>query len=390
MYGLYLNNNKERYFTIGDKKHQKFAFLPFKRQIKVIKVSQANLELEKLKSEQLNEVEISIHLTDKQESEISSLLYDHKEAFALIKEPLGEIVGHEVYIILNIERPYPPLLRRPAYPASSKSREALKMLIKELLDLGAIRKVCHNVEEEITIPVVVAWCNGKSIMVGDFRALNTYIVTGRCPIPKIQIALTQISQEVYLRTIDSLKGFHQNMVTPRARKYLRIISHDGVYEYLRMTFGINNEPSHFQIMMNEIFPEERSEGWLIIYIDEVVVCSKNLEENIYRLSRVLSEIQSVKMRVSLEKCHFGVKELKALGHVLSDLSLGIYKNKVAAVLMKPMPHKKKEMKSFLGFSGYYRQNVKDFSSIERPLYRLCDKNIVFEMTVDKVKAFKSL
>ncbi|MBW0518600.1 hypothetical protein O181_058315 [Austropuccinia psidii MF-1] len=163
-------------------------------------------------------------------------------------------------IILKIERPYPPLLRRPAYPASPKSRKALEIHIKELLDLGVIRKVGHNEEVEITQPVIVEWHNRKSRMVGDFRALNTYTVPDRYPIPKIQIALTQISQAVYITTIDALKGFHQNLVTPRARKYLRIIVHCGLYYYLRMRFGIKNSPSHFQRMMNEIVPAERSEG----------------------------------------------------------------------------------------------------------------------------------
>ncbi|MBW0523742.1 hypothetical protein O181_063457 [Austropuccinia psidii MF-1] len=125
MYGIDLHNNKDRHFTIGDNKRQKFAFLPFKRQITVNKVSKVNSELEKFNSEQLNEAEISLHLTDKQESDLSALLYDHKEAFASDKEPLVAIFGHEVDIIRNIERAYPPPLRRPAYPAILKSREAL-------------------------------------------------------------------------------------------------------------------------------------------------------------------------------------------------------------------------------------------------------------------------
>ncbi|MBW0524591.1 hypothetical protein O181_064306 [Austropuccinia psidii MF-1] len=225
MYGIYLHDNKDRYFTIGDNKRQKFAFLPFKRQITVNKSSPVNLELEKFKSEQLREAEISLHLTDKQENELSSLLYDHKGAFSSDKEPLGAIIGHEADIILNIERPYPPLLRRPAYPASPKSREALETYIKELLDLGVMRKVGHNEEVEITTPVIVEWHNGKSIVVGDFRALNTYTVPDRFLIPKIQIALTQISQAVYMTTMDALKGVHQNVVTPRARKYFTIIVH---------------------------------------------------------------------------------------------------------------------------------------------------------------------
>ncbi|MBW0564453.1 hypothetical protein O181_104168 [Austropuccinia psidii MF-1] len=273
MYGIDLHN-KDRYFTIGDNKRQKFSFLPFKRQIT------------------LNEAKISLHLTDKQESELSAFLYEHKEAFASDKEPLGAIIGHEVYIILNIERPYPLVLRRPAYPEIFKSREALEIHIKELLDLGLIRKVGHNEEVGITTPVIVAWNNGKSRMVGELRALNTYTVPDRYPIPKIQISLTQISQEVYRSTMHALKGFHQNVVAPRARKYLRIIVHCEVYEYLRMPVGINNAPSHFQIMINEIFPEELSEGWLIIYIDDIIVCSNTWEEHIYILSRVLTKIQS--------------------------------------------------------------------------------------------------
>ncbi|MBW0582128.1 hypothetical protein O181_121843, partial [Austropuccinia psidii MF-1] len=222
----------------------------------------------------LNEAEISLHLTDSQENELYSLLYDHREAFSLDKEPLGAIIGNEVEIILNIERHYPPLLRRPAYPESPKSREALEIHIKELLELGVIRKVGHNEEVEITTPVIVGWNNGKSRIVGDFRGLNIYTVPNRYPISKVQIAFTQISQAVYIPTMDALKGFHQDVVTPRARKYLRIIVHCGVCEYLRIPFGIKNAPSHFQRMMNEIFPEGCSEGWLIIYINDIMVCSE--------------------------------------------------------------------------------------------------------------------
>ncbi|MBW0546262.1 hypothetical protein O181_085977 [Austropuccinia psidii MF-1] len=96
------------------------------------------------------------------------------------------------------------------------------------------------------------------------------------------------------------------------------------------------------------------------------------------------------MKISLKKCHFGFKELKALWHVVSGLSLGIEKTKVAAVLLKPIPQRKKEIQSFLGFAGYYGKHIKDFASIARPLHKLCDKDTLFEMTVDRVKAFESL
>ncbi|MBW0532187.1 hypothetical protein O181_071902 [Austropuccinia psidii MF-1] len=97
MYGIDLNKKKDKYSTIGDNKHQKPAFLPFKRQITVNKVSPVSSELEKFTYEQLKEAQISLHLTDKQENELSSLLYDHKGEFASDKEPLGAIIERPLY-----------------------------------------------------------------------------------------------------------------------------------------------------------------------------------------------------------------------------------------------------------------------------------------------------
>ncbi|MBW0559318.1 hypothetical protein O181_099033 [Austropuccinia psidii MF-1] len=83
------------------------------------------------------------------------LLFKYKNAFETDKEPLGAIIGHEVDIILNVENPDPPLLRRPAYPASLRAGEALEVHIKELMDLGVLRKVGHNEQVEVTTPVIM-------------------------------------------------------------------------------------------------------------------------------------------------------------------------------------------------------------------------------------------
>ncbi|MBW0520604.1 hypothetical protein O181_060319 [Austropuccinia psidii MF-1] len=93
------------------------------------------------------------------------------------------------------------------------------------------------------------------------------------------------------------------------------------------------------------------------------------------------------MKISLKRCNFGFEELKALGHIVSGLSLGIEKNKVAAVLLKPIPQNKKEMISFLGFSSYYMQHLKDFEIPAKSLYRICDQQTVFEMTQERIKDY---
>ncbi|MBW0582407.1 hypothetical protein O181_122122 [Austropuccinia psidii MF-1] len=225
-------------------------------------------------------------------------------------------------------------------------------------------------------------------MVGDFRALSTYTSPDKYPIPRIHDTLTQLSQAKFITAMDTLKGFHQNVLTDNAKKLLRIIFHCGIFAYLRMPFGIKNAPSHYQRMMNTIFPEELSEGWLIIHIDDIIVCSETWENNLSRLERVLQKIVQVNMTISLKKCHFAYSELKVLGHVVSGLSLGIDKNKVAPVLLKPMPQTKKEMQSFLVFLGYNRQHIKDFAKIAKSLYKLCDQQTVYKMTEERVKAYE--
>ncbi|MBW0557550.1 hypothetical protein O181_097265 [Austropuccinia psidii MF-1] len=137
--------------------------------------------------DQLIEAQISPELTLGMKEELSEFLFQYREAFSSDNKPLGAIQGHEVDIILNVEIPYPPLLRRPAYSASPMAREVLDSHINELLKLGAHRNVGHNEEVEVTTPVIITLHNDKSRMVGDFRALNTYAVLDRYPILRIHV-----------------------------------------------------------------------------------------------------------------------------------------------------------------------------------------------------------
>ncbi|MBW0553080.1 hypothetical protein O181_092795, partial [Austropuccinia psidii MF-1] len=312
------------------------------KQISMIS-SKKDIYKEEFVANQLVEAQINPSLPPKMRNELIDVLYTYNNAFSSDNEPL--------------------VLRRPAYPDSRRAGEALEKHIQELIQLGVLRKVGHNEEVEVTTPVIIAWHIDISRMVGDFRALHTYTVPDRYPIPRIQETLTQLSRAKYVTPMDALKGSNQNVVTPKAKKLLRIITHCGIYDYLRMPFGIKNEPSHYQRMMNTIFPTELSEEWLIIYIDDIIICSDSWYLHLERLERVLHKVSEVNMKISLKKCNFGFEELKALGHIVSGLSLGIDKNKVAAVLLKPIPQNKKEMMPFLGFSSYYRQHLKDFAII---------------------------
>ncbi|MBW0587080.1 hypothetical protein O181_126795 [Austropuccinia psidii MF-1] len=184
---------------------------------------------EEFVSNQLVEAQINPSLSPKMRHDLIYVLYTYKNAFASDNEPLGAIKEHEVDITFNIYRPYPPVLRRPAYPASPRAREALEKHIQELIQLGVLRKVGHNEEVEVTAPVIISWNNDKSRMVGDFRALDTHTTPGWYPILRILETLTPLSKAKYITSMDAFKGFHQNFLTPKTRKLLRIITQSGIY-----------------------------------------------------------------------------------------------------------------------------------------------------------------
>ncbi|MBW0551067.1 hypothetical protein O181_090782 [Austropuccinia psidii MF-1] len=147
-----------------------------------------------------------------------------------------------------------------------------------------------------------------------------------------------------------MKGFHPNQVEPNSIKLLRIICHMGIYEDARMPFGIQDAPAHFQRMLDTIF-QQRLEGWM---------------------------------------CNFCQQELLALGHKFSCIRLAIDQHKVAEVLLRPVPKNMKEMKYFLGFASYYRNNIRNFAHIASSLYSICSKDVVFQITKERRDAYERI
>ncbi|MBW0512006.1 hypothetical protein O181_051721 [Austropuccinia psidii MF-1] len=130
IYGRDISNQKDRYLTIVDNKRKKFGFLNNKKQFTIIKNEEKSPEKNSFISEQLNEAEFNQELTEKMREKLIDILFKYKNSFATDKEPLGEIIGNEVDIILNVEKPYPPFLRTPAHPAIPRARKALGVDIK--------------------------------------------------------------------------------------------------------------------------------------------------------------------------------------------------------------------------------------------------------------------
>ncbi|MBW0568464.1 hypothetical protein O181_108179 [Austropuccinia psidii MF-1] len=157
-----------------------------------------------------------------------------------------------------------------------------------------------------------------------------------------------------------------------------------------MPFGIKKAPAHFQRMMDTIFKEEMLEGWMVVHIEDIIIHSETWEDHVQYIDRVLSKFTLINLKISLKKCNFGQQELLALGHKVSGLSLPIDQNKVAEVLQNPVPRNIKEMQSFLGFASYYRNQIKCFAHITSVLYKLCSKDVVFEITKERRDAYERI
>ncbi|MBW0555871.1 hypothetical protein O181_095586 [Austropuccinia psidii MF-1] len=361
MYGIDISNSKNRHDTIGTNKEKKFS-------LDIYQISSQD-PLEELLNE-LRECQFSTTLMSKHKLSLLKILRKNRPAFSIGEEPLGQIRVYDIELYLDVERPYPPMLRRPPYPASLETRKEIEKEINELLDMDVIRKSGHNEIVEITTSVLITVHDCRSILCGDFRALNSYTKAARYPLPRIPHSLDKLAKAKYITKMDFMKGFHQNGAKPNSMKLLRIICHMGIYEYTRMPFGIKNAPAHFQRMMDTIFQEEILEGWMLVYIDDIIIYSERWEDHVQYIDRVL--------------------KLLALGCKVSGFSQATDQIKVAEVMLKPVPKSIKEMPSFLAFASYYRSHISNFAHITSSLYKLCSKDVLFEITKERRDAYENI
>ncbi|MBW0523134.1 hypothetical protein O181_062849 [Austropuccinia psidii MF-1] len=153
MYGIDIYNSKKRHLTIGANKEKEFS------------VDKYQISAQDPLGELLNEFregQFSTTLISKQKLSFLKMLRKNRPEFAISEEPLVKIRGHDIELYLAVERPYPPMLRRPPHPASLETRKKIEKHINELLDMDIIRKIEHNEIVEITIPVLINWHYGKS------------------------------------------------------------------------------------------------------------------------------------------------------------------------------------------------------------------------------------
>jgi len=162
-----------------------------------------------------------------------------------------------------------------------------------------------------------------------------------------------------------------------------------MYRYKTMPFGLCNAPSTFQRLMDVALSGLHLEVCLV-YLDDIIIFSKTVDEHLERLVRVLGRLRSAKLKLKPEKCSLFQTSISFLGHVISAEGVATDPAKIKAVLEWPVPTSVKEVRSFLGLAGYYRRFVRDYASIAAPLHELTKKDRSFVWSDETQLAFETL
>ena len=187
--------------------------------------------------------------------------------------------------------------------------------------------------------------------------------------PEITTILDQLRGNSYFTTLDLASGFHQIKMREKDAKKTAFSVNNGKYEYVRMPFGLKNAPAIFQRAMDDVLRKHIGKK-CYVYMDDVVIFGKTLEEHLSNLREVLQTLNEANLKVQLDKSEFLKASVEFLGYIVTRDGIMPNKKKIEAIIQWPVPKNLKQLRGFLGLIGYYRRFIKDFAKIAKPLTSL--------------------
>lgn len=266
-------------------------------------------------------------------------------------------------------------------------REAVDNQIREWLEDGIIEP-CYS--EYASLVVVVKKKDGNSRICIDYRKLNKVIEKNRFPLPIIEDQIDQLKDARIYSSIDLKNGFFHVDVDEESQKYTAFVTYDGQFKFLKAPFGLCNSPPVFQHFINFIFRPLVIKGYVLIYLDDVIVLAENVEEAVTRLRYVLQLASEYGLELTKKKCKFMKSRIEFLGQVIEAGKVYPSPEKVQAVLNYPEPKSVKDVQSFLGLTGYFRKFMQSYSLVAKPLSDLLRKDVDFQFENKERDAFNDL
>lgn len=310
------------------------------------------------------------HLNEEEKKEILHLCTKYKDVFYYENTDLtfNNKVKHKIRV--TTEQPiYVKSFRHP-----KSMQEEIQKQIQKLLDNKIIRPSISPYSAPVWIVPKKMDASGqkKYRMVIDYRKLNEHTIEDKYPLPRIDEILDNLGRCTYFTTLDLAQGFHQIEMDPDSIEKTAFTVNNGHYEYLRMPFGLKNAPATFQRMMDEVLKEYLYK-FCFVYMDDVVIFSKSLQEHLQHIKLIFQRLKEVNLKIQLDKSEFLCKEVAFLGHVITPEGIKPNPSKIEAVLKYPVPKTIKEIKSFLGLVGYYRRFISGFAKLTAPMTKCLRK-----------------
>jgi hypothetical protein len=292
---------------------------------------------------------------------------------------------HDIEFMIELLPGTPPISKRP-YKMHVNELVVLKKQIAELQSKGFI---CPSSSPWGASVLFMEKKDGTQQMCVDYRSLNEVTIKNKYPLPRIEDLFDQMKGASVFSKIDSRSGYHQLKIRELDIPKTAFRTRYGLYEYTVMSFELTNAPTYFMYLMNKVFMEYLGK-FVMVFIDDILIFSKTEEEHEKHLRMVLEKLRSNHLYAKFSKCEFWLTEVAFLGHVISTGGISVDPSKVKDVLNWMPPMNASEIRSFLRLTGYYRQFIKDFSKIVKPMTRLLEKNKDFDWTEECQVSFEEL
>ena len=228
--------------------------------------------------------------------------------------------------------------------------------------------------------VMVRKRDGSHRFCVDDRELNSVTKADTFLLPRIDDPLDQLGQARYFSTLDLAVGYWQIRVHPDSAEKTAFITPQGLFQFQVMPFGLTNAPSVFERLMERVLAglnPENGPDFVAVYIDDVIVFSRTLEQHLQHLRQVIQRISDAGLKLKPSKCHFIREEVEYLGHLITPHGLQTNPRLTSAVSDFPQPKNFTKLRRFLGMCSYYRKFVPNFSKIASPLQFLTRKDATF-------------
>ncbi|KEP45610.1 putative Transposon Tf2-1 polyprotein, partial [Rhizoctonia solani 123E] len=277
-------------------------------------------------------------------------------------------------------------INSPLYSMTDTESIALKEWLDKELAAGKIQPSNSSISSPV---MFIPKKDGSRRLVVDYRKLNANTKKSVYPLPRPDDLMSKLRGAKIFSALDMRWGYNNLRVAEEDVPKTAFRTKYGLFETKVMPFGLTNAPAYFQHWVNSIF-HDMLDVSVVIYLDDILIFSKNEEEHTQHVEEVLRRLQDNQLFCKASKCFFHRQELSYLGIRVSVDGFSLDPLKIQAVQEWPAPTNRKELQSFLGFANFLRRFAKDFSKIARPLNNLISPSAEWKWNIREQESFEEL